>query len=37
MTGKPEHKKQPPEVFRKQGILRNFAKFIGKYVSEFPF
>ena len=37
MTGKPEYKKQPPEVFHKQGILRNFAKFTGKYVSEFLF
>ena len=30
--------KQPPEVLRKKGVLRNFAKFIGKTtVSEFLF
>ena len=25
---------QPPEVFCKKGILRNFAKFTGKYLCQ---
>ena len=25
--------KQPPEVFYKKGVHKNFAKFTGKYVS----
>ena len=25
-------KKQPPEVFCKNGVLRNFAKFTGKHL-----
>ena len=24
--------KQPPEVFYKKGVLRNFAKFTGKHL-----
>ena len=27
-------KKQPPEVFYKKGVLKNFAKFTGKYLSQ---
>ena len=26
--------KQPPEVFRKKGVLRNFAKFRGKHLCQ---
>ena len=26
--------KQPPEVFCKKGVLRNFVKFTGKHVLE---
>ena len=26
--------KQPPAVFCKKGVLRNFAKFTGKYLSQ---
>ena len=26
--------KQPPEVFWKKGVPRNFAKFIGKHLSQ---
>ena len=26
--------KQPPEVFRKIGVLRNFAKFTGKHLCQ---
>ena len=26
--------KQPPEVFYKKGVLRNFAKFTGKYLCQ---
>ena len=26
--------KQPPEVFCKNGVLRNFAKFSGKHLCE---
>ena len=29
--------KQPPEVFCKKGILRNFAKFTGKHLCQRPF
>ena len=28
-----EYQKQPPEVFCKNGVLRNFAKFTGKHLS----
>ena len=27
-------KEQPPEVFCKKGVLRNFAKFTGKYLCQ---
>ena len=26
--------KQPPEVFGKKGVLRNFAKFTGKHLCQ---
>ena len=29
--------KQPPEVFRKKNIFRNFAKFTGKHLCQSPF
>ena len=29
--------KQPPEVFLKKGVLRNFAKFTGKHLCESAF
>ena len=29
------HQKKPPEVFCKKGVLRNFAKFTGNYLSLF--
>ena len=29
------YQKQPPEVFYKKGVPRNFTKFIGKYQSLF--
>ena len=28
------YKKQPPEVFNKKGVLRNFAKFTGKHLCQ---
>ena len=29
-----ESQKQPPEVLRKRGVLRNFAKFTGKHLCQ---
>ena len=29
-----EQQKQPPEVFHKKGVLRNFAKFTGKRLCQ---
>ena len=29
--------KQPPEVFCKKGVLRNFAKFTGKHLCQVSF
>ena len=29
--------KQPPEVFCKKGVIRNFAKFKGKHLCQRPF
>ena len=29
---KSKKQKQPPEVFFKKGVLRNFAKFTGKHL-----
>ena len=29
--------KQPPEMFCKKGVLRNFAKFTGKHLCQNPF
>ena len=29
--------KQPPEVFYKKGVLKNFAKFTGKHLYQSPF
>ena len=28
------HQKQPPEVFYKKGVFRNFAKFTGKHLCQ---
>ena len=32
-----DNKKQPPEVFCKKGVLRNFAKFTGKHLCQILF
>ena len=32
-----ENQKQPPEVFCKKGVLRNFAKFTGKHLCQILF
>ena len=33
-TSGSEAQKQPPEVFCKKGVLKNFAKFIGKHLCQ---
>ena len=32
-----DFQKQPPEVFRKKGVLRNFTKFTGKHLCQSHF